>query len=40
MQVQRRLLGDIAHELRSPLARLGVALELARDHAGVTFHYV
>jgi signal transduction histidine kinase len=27
---QRRLLGDISHELRSPLTRLGVALELAR----------
>jgi two-component system, OmpR family, sensor histidine kinase CpxA len=31
---QRRLLGDISHELRSPLARLGVALELARRRAG------
>ena len=28
---QRRLLGDISHELRSPLARLGVAVELARS---------
>ena len=28
---QRRLLRDISHELRSPLARLGVALELARQ---------
>lgn len=28
---QRRLLHDISHELRSPLARLGVALELARQ---------
>lgn len=27
---QQRLLGDISHELRSPLARLAVALELAR----------
>lgn len=27
---QRRLLRDVSHELRSPLARLGVALELAR----------
>lgn len=27
---QQRLLRDISHELRSPLARLGVALELAR----------
>lgn len=31
---QRRLLGDISHELRSPLARLNVALELARKRAG------
>jgi two-component system sensor histidine kinase CpxA len=31
---QRRLLGDISHELRSPLSRLNVALELARRHAG------
>jgi two-component system sensor histidine kinase CpxA len=32
---QRRLLGDISHELRSPLARQGVALGLARRRAGV-----
>jgi signal transduction histidine kinase len=32
---QRRLLGDISHELRSPLTRLNVALELARQRAGV-----
>jgi signal transduction histidine kinase len=31
---QRRLLGDISHELRSPLARQGVALGLARRSAG------
>lgn len=31
---QQRLLGDISHELRSPLARLGVALGLARQRAG------
>ncbi len=30
----RRLLRDVSHELRSPLARLGVALELARGRAG------
>ena len=29
---QQRLLRDISHELRSPLARLGVAVELARKH--------
>ncbi len=28
---QRRLLRDVSHEVRSPLARLRVALELARD---------
>ncbi|HKJ04716.1 MAG TPA: ATP-binding protein [Geopsychrobacteraceae bacterium] len=31
---QRRLLQDISHELRSPLARLSVALELARQRSG------
>lgn len=31
---QKRLLHDVSHELRSPLARLGVALELARQQAG------
>ncbi len=30
---QKRLLADISHELRSPLARLTVALELARKSA-------
>lgn len=30
---QKRLLADISHELRSPLARLSVALELARKNA-------
>jgi signal transduction histidine kinase len=34
LKAQRRLLGDISHELRSPLARLNVALELARQRAG------
>lgn len=34
MTLQRQLLGDVSHELRSPLARLGVALELARKHSG------
>jgi two-component system sensor histidine kinase CpxA len=32
---QRRLLRDVSHELRSPLARLTVALQLARDREGV-----
>ncbi len=31
---QNRLLSDISHELRSPLARLNVALELARQRTG------
>src|SRR5580704_17437687 len=31
LAVERRLLLDISHELRSPLARLGVAVELARS---------
>jgi two-component system sensor histidine kinase CpxA len=30
---QRRLIRDVSHELRSPLARLQVALELARDRS-------
>jgi two-component system, OmpR family, sensor histidine kinase CpxA len=30
LRKQQELLGDISHELRSPLARLGVSLELAR----------
>lgn len=34
MDAQRRLLADISHELRSPLARQGVALGLARRNAG------
>jgi len=31
LRSQRQMLGDISHELRSPLTRLGVALELAQD---------
>ncbi|MES0371283.1 MAG: ATP-binding protein [Mariprofundaceae bacterium] len=34
MQAQQRLLRDVSHELRSPLARLKVALELARQRSG------
>ena len=33
---QRRLLQDISHELRSPLARLGVAVELGRSGGNAT----
>jgi len=34
VNAQRRLLSDISHELRSPLARLNIALELARQRSG------
>jgi len=34
LSAERRLLRDISHELRSPLARLNVALGLARQRAG------
>ncbi len=34
VDAQNRLLTDISHELRSPLARLNVALELARQRSG------
>jgi len=34
MQSHKQLLRDISHELRSPLARLQVALELARNASG------
>ena len=34
MTTRRQLLRDISHELRSPLARLNVALELARQRSG------
>ena len=34
VDAQRRLLSDVSHELNSPIARLRVALELARQRAG------
>jgi signal transduction histidine kinase len=34
MEAQQQLLRDVSHELRSPLARLNVALELAKKGAG------
>ena len=34
VSAQKLLLRDVSHELRSPLARLSVALELAREDAG------
>ncbi len=36
VSAQRLLLRDVSHELRSPLARLSVALELSRDDADPT----
>ncbi len=35
VNAQARLLNDVSHELRSPLARLNVALALARQRAGL-----
>lgn len=35
LKAQSRLLNDVSHELRSPLARLNVALGLARQRSGV-----
>ena len=40
INAQSRLLKDISHELRSPLARLAVALELARQRTGPEAHSV
>ena len=34
VNAQSRLLNDISHELRSPLARMNIALELARQRSG------
>lgn len=34
LTARRNLLRDVSHELRSPLARLNVALEICRRHAG------
>src|SRR5437899_12828005 len=31
---QRQLISDVSHELRSPLARLNVALDLGRERKG------
>jgi len=38
LTAERRLLLDISHELRSPLARLGVAIELARSGDDLESH--
>jgi len=40
MQAQRRLLGDVSHELRSPLARLRIALALAQESGGADARYL
>ena len=37
VNAQKLLLRDVSHELRSPLARLSVALELVREDAGPAF---
>ncbi|MBV8523612.1 MAG: HAMP domain-containing histidine kinase [Acetobacteraceae bacterium] len=34
MQAQQRFIGDVSHEIKSPLARLSLALGLARREAG------
>jgi signal transduction histidine kinase len=36
LEAQRQLLRDVSHELRSPLARLRIASELAREDSGST----
>jgi two-component system sensor histidine kinase CpxA len=38
LTAERRLLLDISHELRSPLARLGLAVELARSGGDLSKH--
>ncbi|MFM8392729.1 MAG: sensor histidine kinase, partial [Acidobacteriota bacterium] len=35
---QKRFLGDISHELNSPLARMGIALEILEERADPTLH--
>jgi two-component system sensor histidine kinase CpxA len=39
-QAQKRLLGDVSHELRSPLARLRVALALAQEKPDSAISYL
>lgn len=38
VEIQRRLMRDVSHELRSPLTRLAVALELTREQAPSELH--
>ncbi len=40
IEAQKRLLGDVSHELRSPLARLRVALALAQENPASTADYL
>jgi two-component system sensor histidine kinase CpxA len=40
IQAQKRLLGDVSHELRSPLARLRIALALAQEGGGNPGQYL
>jgi two-component system sensor histidine kinase CpxA len=40
VQAQRRLLSDVSHELRSPLARLRIALALAQDDTEKSADYL
>ena len=40
IQAQKRLLGDVSHELRSPLARLRIALVLAEEDSAKSGEYL
>lgn len=40
VQAQKRLMGDVSHELRSPLARLRIALALAQDDRANSDNYL
>jgi two-component system sensor histidine kinase CpxA len=40
IQAQKRLLGDVSHELRSPLARLRIALALAQRDSAKSAEYL
>ena len=40
IQAQKRLLGDVSHELRSPLARLRIALALAQEDSTKSAEYL
>ena len=40
IEAQKRLLGDVSHELRSPLSRLRIALALAQENPAATADYL